>query len=69
YGMLLSGEIGYPFIRDNQAAGNAYMEIKMLDKDIYAGKRFTAHYKTSGYYFERSEGSGSTHGGFRNTEL
>ena len=26
------------------------MEIKQLDKKIYAGKKFTAVYKTNGYY-------------------
>ncbi|MDD7388532.1 MAG: GNAT family N-acetyltransferase [Lachnospiraceae bacterium] len=26
------------------------MEIKMLDKETYAGRRFTARYKTKGYY-------------------
>lgn len=26
------------------------MEIKRLDKEIYAGQRFTARYQTSGYY-------------------
>lgn len=34
------------------------MEIRRLDKAAYAGKRFTAHYLTKGYYDFRAEDSG-----------
>lgn len=34
------------------------MEIKMLDKEIYVGQRFTAVYKTNGYYDIRAVSSG-----------
>ena len=26
------------------------MEIKRLEKEVYVGRKFTAHYKTSSYY-------------------
>lgn len=32
------------------------MEIKLLDKETYAGKKFTARYKTCGYYDIRTGG-------------
>ena len=34
------------------------MEIKQLDRREYAGKKFTARYKTNGYYDIRPAGSG-----------
>ena len=37
--------------------GNA-MEIRQLDKEVYAGKKFTAQYQTNGYYDIRATGQG-----------
>ena len=34
------------------------MEIRQLDKEAYAGKKFTARYQTKGYYDIRTTGQG-----------
>ena len=34
------------------------MEIKLLDKETYAGKKFTARYKTGGYYEIKASDTG-----------
>ena len=34
------------------------MEIRQLDKEVYAGKKFTAQYQTNGYYDIRATGQG-----------
>lgn len=34
------------------------MEIRQLDKEVYAGKKFTARYQTNGYYDIRATGQG-----------
>lgn len=34
------------------------MEIKQLDKEAYAGKKFTARYRTNGYYDIRATEQG-----------
>lgn len=34
------------------------MEIRQLDKEVYAGKKFTVRYQTNGYYDIRATGQG-----------
>lgn len=34
------------------------MEIRLLDKELFAGKRFIAHYLTKGYYDIRATENG-----------
>lgn len=38
--------------------GEYKIEIKAMDKEAYVGKKFTAHYKTNGYYDIYADTSG-----------
>ncbi len=38
--------------------GRKYMEIRSLDKETYAGEKFTVRYKTNGYYDISASGQG-----------
>lgn len=47
--VLLSGSKSMR-IKNIHDRGDCHMEIRRLEKQAYAGQKFTAHYQTTGYY-------------------